>query len=215
VPFVDTSPSGWIASDSRRLRDFCRGSLAISDRNAIDDFGKFNTACLAKRTLADNMSAETFCQMPTSHVLFNYGIENRLLSKTGSKRDNRCNRFSAEPITVHRFLKPYPDLRLRRVDMVQTSHSKKFMTGCETYNKQHIGPCYHHRKPGPPNLLKVFQRRCWVPCHIAGQCYAACESGASFGSNALKMRRFVRNDVEERSTATSKYGYPFPQVDPS
>jgi hypothetical protein len=37
-----------------------RGSLGIGGRNAIDDFRKFNAACLSKGALTDNVSAETF-----------------------------------------------------------------------------------------------------------------------------------------------------------
>ena len=143
---------------------------SIGSRNAIDDFGKFNTACLSKHTLADNMAAQTFCEVPTSQVLFDYGIQHRLLTETGSERDKRSNCFSTEPMTVHRFLNPYSDRRFGRVDMVQTGHSQKFLVGCEAHSKGHISPSGHHRKPSPPNLLKLFQGGCWVPPQIACQC---------------------------------------------
>jgi hypothetical protein len=146
-------------------------SASMGGRNAIDDFGKFDTACLAKRTLADDMTAQTFGEVPTSQVLFDYRIENRLLPKTGSKRDDRSNCFSAEPMAVHCFLNPYSDLRLGRVDMVQTGHSQKFLVGCEAHRKGHIGPGNHQRKPGPANLLEVLRRGRWVPRHVAGQCW--------------------------------------------
>jgi hypothetical protein len=50
--------------------------------------------------------------------------------------------------------------------MVQTGHSQKFLVGCETHRRGQIGPSNHHRKPGPANLLKVFERGRRVPRHI-------------------------------------------------
>jgi hypothetical protein len=49
-----------------------RGSLRIGGWNAIDDFWKFNGACLSKGVLADN-SAEPFREVPTSQVLVQCG----------------------------------------------------------------------------------------------------------------------------------------------
>jgi hypothetical protein len=59
----------------------------------------------------------------------------------------------------------------------------------------HIGAGNHHRKPGPPNLLKLFERGRGVPPHIAGQCW---------GGPSVRVWRIRRYECSQKEAARTQ-----------
>src|ERR1700731_2796720 len=122
------------------------------DGNSVHDFRVFDAATLPEQPFPNDLPVDTLSKAPAWPIHFCNGVKHCFFAESAScKRNDSHNRVTAISVAVLRLFNPNSSFRLRRTNVVQSSHAEKFLAGLEPYDKMHIGAFGHHGQPVSPN----------------------------------------------------------------